>query len=155
MKGLVGIAVLTLAASCSDQLAAKDQSAVIEGDLTGIRYAESYGFCAGRCVRELSIASTGEATLVVRDRPGEPALSEQSFTLPAGDRDRLFDLAGASAGEPWEARYGCPDCADQGQFDLTVAAGTAEMSTVLDPAHHPAQFDELLAELKQILVREL
>jgi hypothetical protein len=120
-----------------------------------VSFAEEYGECGDACYRELGVALDGTAHIIVRARRDEEILLDRTVQLPDDEARRVLELAGRAVDEPWAARYGCPDCADQGAFSLTVRNGATTQHTVLDPQGIPATFDNLVTTLRAVLAREI
>lgn len=120
-----------------------------------LSFSQEYGFCADRCYSEISVDDRGEAQVILRSRKDGTVLQDRAVTLTQAETAELFTAARAAAGQPWDAQYGCPDCADQGRFELAFRDGAAERRTVLDPQDHPAAFDAVVAKLRAVMQREL
>ncbi|GHG87658.1 hypothetical protein [Comamonas sp. JC664] len=118
-----------------------------------VRFEASYGECETGCVSRLEVSSEGEARVAVADGPGLPERT-RSFSLTRAERAGLLEDVRLSRTEPWEERYGCPDCADQGTFILGLSAGADERGSTVDPMPHrqPAHLTPLLARLEALLI---
>lgn len=120
-----------------------------------INFVEEYGFCFKACYRELGISADGDARIAVRDRRDGNLVLDRSVQLSADEAARLRELADGAVSGTWAPRYGCPDCVDQGAFELAVRDGEVTQHTVLDPMQHPETFDDLVGALRAVLLREI
>jgi hypothetical protein len=145
-RALVAFSALVLAGCMAPP--AETQNTSETGD--EIVFVEEYGFCARSCYSELRVGEAGDARVIVRERRDGATISDRTVKLSAEETQQLMALVAAAAEAPWEAQYGCPDCADQGRYELAFAA----RRTVLDPASMPDTFDDAVTALRAVLHRE-
>jgi hypothetical protein len=127
-----------------------DVTPVAPTGVQSVRFTTSYGECAGFCEHSLLVwpdgASLHSATNTGKDAPDETIALDPAVTA------QILAAAAQSLSYPWDARYGCPDCMDQGAFHIEVRANGTLRETVLDPMEHPTFFDPLLAAVKPVMV---
>jgi len=139
-------------ASVAGCAASPDETPVSDG--ANLTYAESYGFCAARCFRQLSVQPDGLGIVTILDSVTGPVVAVRTFHLTDAELQQLNDEVATAASHDWEPVYGCPDCADQGTFEIVLRGdGSDERKTVIDPMAHPAFFDDLLDHLRALLVQ--
>ncbi len=155
MNHATAIGVVLLAGSCGLSLGESRNPPMSGGDIDEIRYVEEYGFCVESCFREIIVEPQGQVTLTVRGHRSQPPVLVGSLDLESAEVERLFQLAAGASAAPWDAVYGCPDCVDQGRFELTVVVDGAVHQTTIDPLSHPDDFDDLLDELGALLDRAI
>lgn len=73
------------------------------------------------------------------------------MTLDPDVTSRILDAAAQALGNPWESRYGCPDCADQGAYHLEVTAQGTVRETDIDPMKYPTFFDPLIEAFQAVI----
>jgi len=109
--------------------------ASVDGTIDRVSTELSHGECGGYCrhITEIGADLRGRyRSLPLRDDPMYPP-RERSFAIAAHEWAHVSELASIAGQRPWEPTYGCPDCADQGAWTLTVAATRgATRSTTLD-----------------------
>ena len=107
------------------------------------------GECAGYCQGTTDVGANLAGTYVERPWHDDAAYppKTRSFLISAADWQRIRSLALTATAEPWKESYGCPDCADQGGWRLTVGMSSgASRTTALDNARalNPAPLEDLL-----------
>lgn len=124
----------------------------LRSDLT-LTFSASYGKCVGYCTHTVELLDDG--AFVVTHLPagytGSQNTTKTVFDVSSVVLARIRAEASSALDSSWEGQYGCPDCADQGAFDLRIATGAGTRATRLDPLNHPAFFAPLLADLRQLL----
>jgi hypothetical protein len=120
--------------------------------IQSVRFTTSYGECAGFCQHSLLVSPDG-ASLHSATNGGKAAPAvDEAIELDPAVTTQILAAAAQALSYPWDARYGCPDCADQGAFHIEVTANGTLRETVLDPDQHPIFFDPLLDAVKPVLV---
>lgn len=67
--------------------------------------------------------------------------------------EEISALASTARRQPWQSHYGCPDCADQGAWTLTVRVTSGETrSTVLDThaATNPEPLQQVIEAVRAL-----
>lgn len=106
---------------------------------------ECLGYCRGTTDVEEHLAGT-YVERPWRENAEFPPRSE-TFQISAAQWANIRALGDAAIATPWEPRYGCPDCADGGGWNLTVRTSDGgSRTTVLDNqrAANPAALEALL-----------
>jgi hypothetical protein len=115
-----------------------------------IRFTRAYGMCIGLCRTTLLITATvAEIQFSPFSEMAEPSITK-TVTLTETARMAIFSAALEALTHPWDPRYGCPDCADQGRYDVQITSSVGKRETVLDPSDHPQFFDSLITQLDPI-----
>lgn len=104
-----------------------------------------YGFCQGDCTQLLTVGSNGGAMADVVTTDGQRR--SRTFRLTEAELAALRTAITTAMAEPWEARYGCPDCADQGAWALHLVRDGEERRSEIDPQAQPAHLAPLIEQL--------
>lgn len=113
-------------------------------------FEETYGECERDCHGSLRVSADGKATASLADSANSAART-RSFTLTAGELEALKADVETARGAPWDDVYGCPDCADQGQYTLELESDGASRKTAVDPMRQPEHLAPLLNRLDALL----
>ncbi len=74
--------------------------------------------------------------------------------LSGAETKRLLALAEEAAQQPWNERYGCPDCVDQGAWPLEIETTRgAKKTSTLDPQAVPPFLKALTEALTAVIER--
>ena len=110
-----------------------------------VELEKRYGFCLGDCTFKLSVGEDGAAVAEVVNKDGQSRT--RPFTLTAAELESVRTGVSTALTKPWEPRYGCPDCADQGAWTLNLTSGSNKRSSVVDPQDKPTHLAPLLDTL--------
>lgn len=110
-----------------------------------VQFEKKYGFCRGDCYLSLSVDSEGAAMAEVVSTDGKRR--SRQFTLTAAELAFVRAGVEAAMAEPWDARYGCPDCVDQGAWTLQIAQDGEVRRAEVDPKAQPPHLAPLLERL--------
>jgi len=116
------------------------------GTWNDVQLTASYGECTGYCTTAVELDTTATGHITYSSWGTDPL---PTVTKPVSHPDRADALDAAvrkARAIPWADHYGCPDCADQGAYQVVIDA----RATVLDPSEHPDAFDDLVAFFAQI-----
>jgi hypothetical protein len=119
--------------------------------IESLRFTTSYGECAGFCQHTLLVRPDGGASLRSATNGGDVPAVDEAIELDPAVSAQILAAAAQALSNPWDARYGCPDCADQGAYHIEVSANGTLRETDLDPEQHPTFFDPLLDAVKPVL----
>lgn len=156
MKWLIGgVAVAVLAVGCGGSEGSPDGSedgtqrevACASFKLT---FEESYGFCHKDCLGRVVVSSDGVGSTARADSPGRPEAT-RDFTLTAAELGAVKTALDSGNTITWDAQYGCPDCYDQGTYELTYEGCSVRKSTVVDPDKQPEALKSLFAMMRDLL----
>lgn len=106
-----------------------------------VEFTASYGFCRGYCDTAVQLDTGAEGAIRHSGRMVALVTQDVSYPDRAGELDDAVDQARSIS---WEARYGCPDCFDQGVYKLTVTTDGETRTTEMDPSDHPDVFDPII-----------
>ena len=140
IAGIKGLAILVCALA---------SGAVACQSWKSVEFTTSYGFCAGYCETVVKLDEAASGTIRQSAPRGDLPPIENNLSYPerAAELDNAVERARSIS---WDARYGCPDCVDQGSYKVTVVTSGATHTTILDPSQHPDAFDPLIAFVARI-----
>lgn len=148
-RGALRAAVVAVAAGCVSMLGCGDErSGVPPGNVDRVSTELAYGECGGYCRRITELAADLSGHYRELPHSVDPMYppKERSFVVTEREWASISDLASSATQQAWESTYGCPDCADQGAWRLTIHASAGETrATTLDG--HPDKNPEPLQRL--------
>ncbi|WP_338864555.1 hypothetical protein [Myxococcus stipitatus] len=156
MKWLIGgVAVAVLAVGCGGSEGSPDGS---EDDTKRevacasfkLTFEEYYGFCHEGCIGKVVVSSEGVGSAARADHQGRPETT-RDFMLTAAELDAVKTALDSGNTITWDAQYGCPDCYDQGTYELTYESCDVRKSTVVDPDKQPEALKPLFATMRDLL----
>ncbi|AGC47258.1 hypothetical protein MYSTI_05985 [Myxococcus stipitatus DSM 14675] len=150
-----GIAVALFAVGCGGsegEPTGTDDGSKREVECGAFRltFEEDYGFCHEGCRSRLELSSDGTGS-AARSEAHEPPRTKRDFTLT--EEELAAVRTGLETGNAitWDRNYGCPDCFDQGSYELTYESCDEQRTTVLDPTEQPAELKPLVKTLRALL----
>lgn len=122
----------------------------LDEDVFVVRFAASYGECEGACYFRLEISSDGAAHVAYARREGMHE-SRKAFLLSQFELNGLLNDVTRARSEAWEPVYGCPNCVDQGGYDLTFAGTQEVRRSAVDPKVVPTHLNPLIQRMYRML----
>lgn len=132
----------------ADAAAVATDAGSLPTGIASVSFTASYGECMGFCRQSLVISRDGALARFATNGI-EPAI-EEAISVDPSVRAQILAAGNQTLASAWDERYGCPDCADQGAYEIEIAANGVTRKTVLDPLQHPAFFDPLLSTLEPV-----
>lgn len=149
------ILVLSLAATagCGDERSRSPEG--VDRVSMELMHGECGGYC--RRITELGADLVGRYRQLPNvDDPGFPP-KERSFVITRDEWAGVSAPASAARQQSWESRYGCPDCADQGAWTLTIGSTAGEtLTTTLDTRSdmNPAPLQQVIDAIRGLHAEE-
>jgi hypothetical protein len=130
-----------------------DVTPAVPSGIESVRFTTSYGGeCQGFCEHSLLVRPDGASLHSATYGGNDAHKVDETIDLDPAVTAQILAAAAQAFSYPWDARYGCADCKDQGGFDIEVSANGTLQETFLDPVEHPMFFDPLIAAIKPVLV---
>jgi hypothetical protein len=134
-----------------DSRGSVDFSPTAPNGIESVRFTTSYGECGGFCQHSLLVRPDGATLHSATNGSNEAPAVDEAIELDPAVTAQILAAAAQALSYPWDARYGCPDCMDQGAFHIEVRANGTLRETVIDPEEHPTFFDPLLDAVKPVM----
>lgn len=111
----------------------------------------SFGFCMGACIGELGVNQTAVRYTITGHRDEDPVFLDNRGMLTAEGLGAVYTTMAALRDVPLADRYGCPDCADGGASQVTLARAGEVSSHTYEYRNPPAELVELDALLHELM----
>lgn len=124
----------------------KDKAKIVEE----IGYGTSFGMCAGYCLNNIAIISSGEITFTKASNGINPSKKTCTKSIEDAEVDALKALVNADSFKKLPETIGCPDCADGGAEWISLKLEGKVKKVTYEYGKTPDELKALVQKLREI-----